>query len=68
MYEIGDPEGDGPKICLGKSPFRKRPIIGVRRGSVLSTYGYFRSEEDMAKFMEALYEVFPIKSLPPEDG
>lgn len=66
MYEIGDSE-KGPVIALGRSPFRKRPIIGVRRGSVLSTYGYFRSEEDMAKFMEAMYEVFPIKPPPTEE-
>lgn len=67
MYEIGEAEGDGPKLCLGKSPFRKRPIIGVRRGSVLTTLGYFRSEEDLAQFMEALYEVFPIQP-PKEEG
>lgn len=60
MYEIGD-DKKGPVLYIGKVPSYKRPAIGVRNGSVYTTLGWFRNEQDSEQFLKALCEVFNLK-------
>ena len=65
MFEIGKLEED-TQLLLGEWPGYKRPTIGIREGSVITSLGWFRNQKDFDRFMEALCEVFTLR-IPEEE-
>lgn len=49
------------KICAVMFPDRKKPMIAVQKGNVITCYGSFRSEESADRFIRELAEFFGLK-------